>query len=161
LTDTPEGNALFWKSIEPGNPVAKFVEGERPLVKVVPKFSPQDYFSEVTGYAKKKRGKGPVKWTEPNRWLTSSLRPMTFHLEDTERADATEATKAKIGRMFANMVSYTIDGLPGWRDPQGNRWQRKHHCKGQSTRGDDLRRDRAHHPRGHVTRNRAGGRRHH
>lgn len=124
ITDTVDGDLLFWQSVEPGNPVARFVEGERPLVKIKPKFSPQDYYSEVTGYAKKKRGKAPVKWTEHNRWLEQPLRPLTFHLEDTERADAPEATKAKIGRMFANMVSYAIEGLPGWRDPQGNRWQR-------------------------------------
>lgn len=122
LTDTPAGELLCWQSVAPGKPVASFVEGQAPLTKVSAKFSPQDYYSEVTGFGKKKRGKGEARFTALNAWLNAPLRPHTFKLEDSERADVPEATFTKLGRMFANMASFTIEGLPGWRDPQGDLW---------------------------------------
>lgn len=123
LTDTRDGRLLCWQSVEPGKPVHAFVEGKEPLVKITPRFSPQDYYSEITGFGKRKRGKSPARWTEHNRWLTEPLRPNTFKLEDSERADVPEATQARLGRMFANMASFTIPDLPGWRDPQGKIWE--------------------------------------
>jgi prophage tail gpP-like protein len=123
ISNTVEGKLLFWQSVEPGNPVARFVQGESPLGAVETEFRPQEYFSQVTGFATKKRGKTPAKWTEQNPWLASPLRPHIFKLEDTERGDAPEATRAKLGRMFANMVSYTIPDIPSWRDKQGNLWR--------------------------------------
>jgi prophage tail gpP-like protein len=44
-------------------------------------------------------------------------------VSDTESADVPLATMAMVGRMVANVVSYTVDGLPGWRDPHGNLWR--------------------------------------
>ncbi len=123
FTDTRAGELLCWQSIEPGNPVTWFVEGEQPLTKVTPHFSPQDYFSEVTGFGKKKRGKKEARWTERNRWLETPLRPHTFKLEDAERADVPEATQTKLGKMFAAMASFTIEDLPGWRDQHGRLWE--------------------------------------
>jgi prophage tail gpP-like protein len=46
----------------------------------------------------------------------------TFSLDDTEKADAQGAVDAKMGRMFANCVSYVVD-IPSWNDPSGRRWQ--------------------------------------
>lgn len=123
LTDTPAGDLLCWQSVEPGHPVATFVEGTPPLTKVSAKFSPQDYYSEITGFGKKKRGKGEARFTALNAWLEKPLRPHTFKLEDSERADVPEATFAKLGRMFANMASFTLHDLPGWRDPSGKLWE--------------------------------------
>lgn len=123
LTNTVDGKLRVWQSIEPGKPVARFVQGELPLTTVEPSFSPQDYFSEITGFASKKRGKAPAKATEQNSWLRAPFRPHTFKLEDTERADAPEATQAKLGRMFANIAKYTIPDIPTWRDPSGELWQ--------------------------------------
>lgn len=123
LGNTIDGKLLIWQSIEVGTPVASFVQGKAPLGTVETQFSPQGYFSEITGHAAKKRGKAPAKWTEQNPWLKSPLRPDAFKLEDTERADAPEATQAKLGRMFAGMVCYTLADLPGWRDPHGDLWK--------------------------------------
>jgi prophage tail gpP-like protein len=86
-------------------------------------FSPQDYFSELTGFAQKKKRKAAAKWTELNPWLREILRPNSFKLDDAERGDAPEATKAKLARMFGNMASFQIDDLPTWRDPQGDLWE--------------------------------------
>lgn len=123
IADTWDGRQLFWRSIEPGRPRARFVEGEAPLGKVTPKFDPQNYYSDVTGFGKRKKGYGPSKWTAHNHWLEAPRRPLTFKLEDSERADVPEATLARLGRMFANMASWTIEDLPGWRDNYGEIWE--------------------------------------
>jgi prophage tail gpP-like protein len=124
LSNTVEGELLIWQSVDPGAPVCRFIEGKAPLTTVEPSFSPREYYSEITGFAARKRGKAPAKWTEQNPFLPAPLRANTFKLEDTERADAPEATRAKLGRMFANMASYTIPDLPTWRDPNGQRWRK-------------------------------------
>jgi prophage tail gpP-like protein len=123
LTDTPSGDLLCWRSVEPGNPVCYFVEGQAPLTKVSASFSPQDYYSEITGFGKKKRSRGEARWTALNAYLEKPRRPHTFKLEDSERADVPTATLANLGRMFANILTVQIDDLPGWRDPQGNLWE--------------------------------------
>lgn len=123
INNTTGGKLRFWQSVKPGNPVARFEDGRSPCGAVEAEFSPQEYFSQITGFASRKRGKAPVKWTETNPWLTQPLRSHTFKLEDTERADAREATQAKMGRMFANIVTYTIPNIPTWRDPSGELWQ--------------------------------------
>lgn len=123
LGNTVDGRLRIWQSVEPGNPVCEFEQGKLPLTTVEPEFRPQEYFSELTGFAAKKRGKVPAQSTEPNPWLRAPFRPHTFKLEDTERADAPEATRAKLGRMFAQMVTYTIPDIPTWRDPHGDLWQ--------------------------------------
>jgi prophage tail gpP-like protein len=120
ITDTTAGDMLLWSSVEPGNPVATLVEGKQPFTKVTPSFSPQDYFSDLTGYGKKKKGFGEVRWTAGNPWLLTSVRPKVFKLEDSERADVPEATRAELGRMFAKIASYKVEDLPTWRDPKGN-----------------------------------------
>jgi len=123
LSDTRQGELLIWKSAEPGKPVAFLEEGKAPFTKVTPSFSPQDYFSELTGYGKKKRGLGEARWPAANPWLTSPLRPKVFKLDDAERADVPEATRAELGRMFAHVATYKVEALPGWRDPNGNLWE--------------------------------------
>lgn len=123
LTDTPAGELLCWQSVKPGRPVATFVEGKAPLTKVSAAFNPDDCYSQVTGFGKKKRGKKESRWTALNHWLEKPLRPHTFKLEDAERADVPDATLAKLGRFFAAMATFTISDLPGWRDPNGDLWQ--------------------------------------
>jgi prophage tail gpP-like protein len=123
LTDTRAGELLCWQSVEPGKPVATLTEGRAPLGNVKASFSPDDCYSQVTGFGKKKRGRKEARWTALNHWLEKPLRPHTFKLEDSERADVPEATLAKLGRFFAEMASFTIPDLPGWRDPHGNLWE--------------------------------------
>jgi prophage tail gpP-like protein len=123
ISNTLDGKLLCWQSLKSGKSICDFVEGRAPLSKVVPKFNPRECFSEVTGFASKKRGKKASKDTQKNPWLAKPLRPHTFKLEDTERGDAPEATKAFMGRMFGNMAAWRIENIPSWRDPQGDIWQ--------------------------------------
>ncbi len=123
ISNTADGRLLCWQSIKKGTPVCDFVQGQAPFARITPSFKPREYFSEVTGFAAKKRGKAPAKWTERNPWLATPLRPHTFKLEDTERGDAPAATKAFMGRMFGEMASWRVEDIPTWRDPKGKLWQ--------------------------------------
>jgi prophage tail gpP-like protein len=103
--------------------VAKFEEGKPPLLSAVPTFSPQSYYSEITGFTTTKRGRVGSKYTEQNQRLAGgALRPHSFRLNDVEKADAPAAVKAKMGRMFGQMLSIVVD-VPTLRDPSGKLWK--------------------------------------
>lgn len=122
-TSNARGQLVFWQSVRPGNPVARLVEGEPGIVSVVPSFSPQDYYSEITGFTSAKRGRTGSQFTERNRRLSGGvLRPMSFRLDDVEKGDAPNAVRAKMARMFGNAVSYVVN-LPSWRGPNGELWE--------------------------------------
>lgn len=123
LSSTPEGELVFWNSIEPGKPVATLREGQAPVSKVTPRFSPQDCYSEITGFAPTKRGRRGGKHTARNPFLRDVLRPMSCRFDDTETASTPDATRAKLGRMFGNMATWTVEDLPSWRDPAGFFWE--------------------------------------
>jgi prophage tail gpP-like protein len=123
FTNTADGELLCWKSVEPGNPVATFVVGnEQPITSVSASFSPQRYFAEITGFGRSKRNKRGVQHTEKNPWLPGVVRPRSYRVPDADPADVPQATRAELGRMFATMASWTIDNVPGWRDPNGALW---------------------------------------
>lgn len=123
VTSTARGELLFWQSVKPGRPVARLVEGRPPVVSVVPTFSPQDYYSEITGFTSAKRGSAGSKFTQRNERLAGGvLRSTSIKLDDIEKGDAPAAVKAKMGRMFGNCVTYVVN-LPTWRDPSGALWQ--------------------------------------
>jgi prophage tail gpP-like protein len=122
ISNTVDGKIRCWASVEPGNPVMGFEESVAPVGKVSASFSPQQCFSEITGYAGTKRGRKGSKSTVPNPFLRNILRPHSFTIDDTEPGGAPGATRAKLGRMFAEMASWTIPELPTWRDPLGKLW---------------------------------------
>lgn len=122
IANTVDGDVLCWKSVEPGRPVAFLKDGEQPVTKTRAAFRPQDYFSEITGFGRKRRGKRASKYTARNDLLTGVLRPMSFRLSDVERGDATTATKAKLARMFANACAFELE-VATWLDPQGDLWE--------------------------------------
>ena len=122
MTSTPEGGLLFQKSIPAGIPVARLVEGEQPLGKVTPSFKPREYYSELTGFTPKKKHTSGNKSPIQNPRLSDVTRPTTFKLDDTEKGEAADTTSAHMGRMFADVVSYNVPGIPTWRDPQDELW---------------------------------------
>jgi prophage tail gpP-like protein len=122
ISDTAAGELLIWQSVATGSPVCHFEQGTAPLGKVEVQFEPREYFSEMTGFAKKTRKKKPASATVKNPWLSEPFRPHTFKLDDCDRGDAQEATEAKMARMFANMATYVIPDIPSWRDPKGKLW---------------------------------------
>lgn len=122
VSSTERGELLFTKSIEPGQPVARLVEGASPLVDVVPVFNPQDYYSEITGIEPVVVGLRGGQVTVRNPRLRGIVRPLAFEVSDTVNADIEAACNAKAGRMFANVVNYSCN-VATWRDPSGNLWK--------------------------------------
>lgn len=122
ITSAPEGHLLCWRSVAPGNPVARLSGTASPVLSVAASFEPQEYYSEITGHGPASRKKKGGSHTEPNPWLTDVVRPHSFKLDNIEKGDVPTATKAKIARMFANAASFTVE-LATWRDPQGHLWQ--------------------------------------
>lgn len=123
ITNTPGGRILCWRSNDPGKPVARLKDKQPPVGSVTANYSLQDYFSEITGFGSTKGGRAGSRWTERNPFLRTVLRPLSFKSDDSDNGDLPTATRARLGRMFGNMASYDVGGLPTWRDPQGALWQ--------------------------------------
>lgn len=121
ISDTRDGALLFSRGATPGAPVAHFVEGEPPLIRVTPNFSPQAMFSEMTAISKGRAGARSGAFTATNPHL-SVLRPSTFSPDDTDSPDLEAAARARIGRMIAAAARYEIE-VPTWRDPSGALWR--------------------------------------
>jgi prophage tail gpP-like protein len=124
INDTTAGALRYWRSVSTGTPVAHFKIGEQPLVKIAASFSPQEFYSEITGFSEGKRGKPDGgRYRVPNPWLADIVRPCSFKLADTDPGDLPAATKAKAGRMFGAMAGFVLQDIPTWRDPQGDLWR--------------------------------------
>lgn len=121
ISSTAEGALLCWKSVQTGDPVGSIRDVDVPVTRIKPSFDPQNYFSEVTGFAKSKTGRVGSKYTVQNPWL-GRLRAKSVTLDDTDKADAPEATRAWLGRMFAASASWTVPDIPTWRAPNGQLW---------------------------------------
>ena len=103
-------------------PVAVLRQGIAPVLSVVPFFSPQEYYSHITGLEPVIVGLPGSQFTVKNPRLQGVVRPITFDTPDTLDADVKAAVEAKAGRMFGNMVSYSVT-VATWRDPQGAIWE--------------------------------------
>ena len=122
IGSTPNGELLFSRSIESGRPVAFLSQGVAPVINITPFFSPQEYYSHITGIEPVIVGLKGSQYTIKNSRLQGVTRPMTFSAPDALQNDLEGAVAAKAGRMFANMVSYSVQ-LSTWRDPGGNLWK--------------------------------------
>lgn len=125
VTSTFEGDLLIYTpNADVGDIVATLSE-DRPVVSVAPNFSVQDYFSSLTGISKTKGGKKGSKFTVNNPKLIDNFdvqRPYVYELNDTDPADVPAAVQARMGRMFADSISYDID-LAAEYDQSGFYWE--------------------------------------
>lgn len=122
ISSTSDGKLLFQKSASSGKPVVRLFQGEPPIIEISPTFNPQEYYSHITGIEPATTKHSGSQFTVKNPKLNGVLRPDTFRVENTKKADVKEAVNAKLGRMFGNMVSYSIS-LATWFDPSGNLWE--------------------------------------
>jgi len=122
ISSTPLGVLVFQKSTDAGKPRAILTQGEGPMVSVAPSFSPQQYFSHITGLESVLEGTDGSQYTVRNPHLKGALRPVTFKAGDVESGDLKTSVEAKIGRMYANMASYSVV-VNTWRDPSGALWE--------------------------------------
>lgn len=121
LTNDSAGDLIFWQSVKPGLPVAKLIQGESPLISITANFSPQNYYSHISGVDFIIVGYTGSIYTVRNKKL-KTLRPFTFKTPDSLDSSVKNAVEAKAGRMFASMASYTIS-VSTWRDSFGNLWE--------------------------------------
>lgn len=118
ISNTPEGRLRFFQSIASGVPVVSLREGEQPCQEVTATFSPQSYYSEITGFSKTKTGRRGSRYTVQNPELSTVVRPLSYTAEDVKAPDLPTAVQARMARMFGNMVAYVVE-VPTWRDPKG------------------------------------------
>ena len=121
LSTDERGRLVFRQSDRFALPVAVLSQGDEPLLSVVPQFSPQQYYSSVTGVTTVKIGKPGESYTVNNSRLKGVSRPFTYQVTDLDAGDLRQTVEAKAGRMFANAVSYTAE-VNTWDDPTGVRW---------------------------------------
>lgn len=130
----PDGTLLFTREADtPGVPVASLSEGVSPVISIKPFFSPQDYYSHVTGISPVviddslaniigTTKSGGAKFTVKNTHIDTVLRPFTFNARDSDDPNVKSATETKAGRMFGNAAVYEIE-VGTWRDQSGNLWE--------------------------------------
>lgn len=121
ISNTPEGALLFQQEATGGQPVAVLNENSSPVTGVTPVFDPQSYYSEITGLELYVIGTQGGSYTVKNPVTDGVIRPLVFVPQDTQSTGIERAVRAKAGRMFANMVAYTLT-LNTWYDPAGNLW---------------------------------------
>jgi prophage tail gpP-like protein len=121
IGNNPRGALVFRQSVAAGNPVARLQEGSAPVLSVSPFFSPQNYYSHITGIEPAIVGLPGSQFTVKNPRLEGVVRPFTFNAPDTLDADLNAAVRAKAGRMFGNMAAYSVR-VDTWRDPNGVLW---------------------------------------
>ena len=122
VASTTLGKLLFWQSVKVGNPVARLQQGIAPVLSVVPFFNGQEYYSHITGLEPVIIGLDGSQFTVKNPRLESTVRPFTFEVPDTQNSDVKAAVEAKAGRMFGNVVGYSIR-VATWRDSSGKLWE--------------------------------------
>lgn len=122
IGSTADGKLKFSREpATPSQPVASLSQGVAPLISVTPQFSPQDYYSHVTGIAPVVIGSAGTKFTVKNARLAEVLRPFTFDANDSKDNDVKQTTETKAGRMIANAAAYDLE-LATMRDQYGNLW---------------------------------------
>jgi prophage tail gpP-like protein/phage tail protein X len=121
ISSSTRGSLLFPAIVKAGSPVAKLKQGESPVLSVLPFFSPQEYYSHVTGIEPVIVGLAGSQFTVKNPRLKGVIRPITFNAPDTIGADVKSAVEAKAGRMFGSAAAYNVT-VASWRDPLGNLW---------------------------------------
>lgn len=122
VASTERGGLLFWQSTDTGQPVARLAQGEPPVLSVSPFFSPQEYYSHITGIEPVLVGLKGAQFTVKNPRLEGVLRPLTFEASDSQDADIATTVAAKAGRMLANAAAYGLR-VATWRDPNGGLWR--------------------------------------
>jgi prophage tail gpP-like protein len=121
ISDNEYGNPVFWQSLKDGEIIANFNEGDPAVISVEPFFSEQDYYSHISSVSNADIGDSGSIYTVKNPFLLDAFRPFVFVPKDANKANNVDVARAKMGRMFANAVSYTIT-VPTWRDPSGALW---------------------------------------
>jgi prophage tail gpP-like protein len=125
FTNTEKGELLFFTARQ-GKAAVSFSEGNPPLLSIKPKFSPQEFYSHITGFTKTDAEYPSYSYTLENKYLINKgiLRHHSITVDDAENeSDLENAVKAYAGRMFADCVSYEIE-CDGHHNTDGERFKK-------------------------------------
>lgn len=122
VSSTNNGKLRFWNSKPALDPVSNLEVGKSPLLDVVPEFNEQDFFSHVTGLSFAATGVPGEPYTDKNPYLEGVYRPFTFGASNTDNSNIKVTVGAKVGRMYANMASFTVN-VSTWRTKQRGLWE--------------------------------------
>jgi prophage tail gpP-like protein/phage tail protein X len=125
----PQGESTIDPTIVDDQVVrASLNEGDPTVTSVTPSFKPQSYYSHITAVTQPWFELGTIfklggdQSTVVNERQPAPLRPHCYIIPESQNADSNQAARAKMGRMFANSVSYSVEVI-GWRDSNGKLWQ--------------------------------------
>lgn len=107
ITNNVSGDLLIWKA-EITDSLAFFKEGEIPFISCSPSFSPQNYYSEITGLTPATETKAAETYTWKNPFLKNVFRPFTAEVDDIEDSDLQASVEALAGRMFGSVAKYNL-----------------------------------------------------
>ena len=122
IGSTVDGALEFRKGTDQLFPQARLEQGASPVLEVVPNFSPQEYYSSITGLEPVIVGGAGSVHTVRNPHLPGVVRPLTFKVNDAIGGDVPTATNANMGRMFGNAATYSVT-VDTWRDEDGFLWE--------------------------------------
>ena len=117
VTNNVMGDLLIWRA-KVSSPVAFLKEGELPFISCVPSFSPQKYYSHITGLTPEAEDKAAESYTWENPFLVGVYRPTIIEIQDSEGTDLKKAVESFAGRMFAQNKYPLV--LNTHRDASGN-----------------------------------------
>jgi len=120
VTNSADGKLKFYVSqAEASGSTIK--QGSAPFLSASPSYNAQNYFSSVTGLAPTSSSKDAENFTLNNPFLSGVKRPFVFQVQDAKSADLQSAVKSKMGRMFGDAISFSVD-VQGWRNETGDLW---------------------------------------
>jgi prophage tail gpP-like protein len=122
LSSSPKGEMVMQKGADTGSPVMVIEKGMHPCEAVNSDIDESQYYSDVTGYVPRKSRPGyrhGEGFTVRNPYMTDVCRPFLMEMSDIEAGELEAATMALAGRMFAAVMSVSVE-LSTWKDSNGN-----------------------------------------
>jgi prophage tail gpP-like protein len=110
FTNTEKGELRFFTAKQE-KAFVSFSEGKPPLLSIKPKFSPQEFYSHITGFSKTEAEYPSYSYTYENKYLISKgiMRHHSVTIDDAENeSDLQNSVRSYAGRMFADAVSYEL-----------------------------------------------------
>lgn len=122
LSSNQNGEMVIRKGAETGSPVMVLEKGVHPCESASVDIDESQYYSDVTGYVPRKSRPGyrhGEGFTVQNPYMTDVCRPFLMEMNDIEAGELEAATMALAGRMFAAVMSVSVE-LSTWTDSNGD-----------------------------------------
>lgn len=122
ISNDEAGRLVFQTSIGVGNPVARLTDSSSPVLSIATAFTPQKFYSSISGISPSSEGNTGGSFTVQNKLLDGVLRPFTYKASDSDDSSLSDGVKYKAGLMVGQAIRYNVT-MNTWRDPQGDLWK--------------------------------------